>query len=55
MVHYKTVLCFLPLDTNENITVSYDIHYVTCPKCMYYYFRPEARRLEQEFIQKYGN
>ena len=44
----------MPLDTTSCITVSKDIETVTCPQCVYYYFNPEARRLEAEFRRVRG-
>jgi hypothetical protein len=44
-VHFHPALCWPEL--GKDISVTSSIEYVTCPKCVYYYFRPDARLLEQ--------
>jgi len=46
--HLQPILC----DYNPHhpdVTVSKDIEYVTCPKCIYYYFKPEAKVLNDAY------
>jgi hypothetical protein len=49
-IHFHPVLCdaYAP-DITGPICTSRDIEKVTCPKCVYYYFRPEARELERAY------
>lgn len=50
LIHFYPPLCN-PLinQINEAITCNKNINEVTCPKCVYYYFHPEARILEFNF------
>ena len=50
VIHTHPIQCF---DAEpDEVTCSTDIEEVTCNKCVYYYFHPEARKLEFEF--RYG-
>lgn len=55
-IHSFPILCFTQdkFDINSNIMVSKDINEVTCPYCIYYWFKPLARKLELEFREKYN-
>ena len=55
IIHFHPHLCLdIPFDgTYGTLTrASTNINDVTCKYCSYYYFNPEARRLEIEFRQK---
>jgi hypothetical protein len=53
LIHSFPILCFgeARLKMDEDITVSKDINEVTCPYCVYYFFTPNARKLEMEYRQ----
>jgi hypothetical protein len=53
VVHMWPVRCLLPLtegiEVGTKLHFNKDINHVTCPDCLYYFFFPNARRLERQF------
>lgn len=49
-IHTAPPLCFIPVMTlQSDITCSININKVTCARCVYFFFNPEARMLNSRF------